>query len=83
MITYDREKQGDLVKTLKSYFEHNGNLTKIADALFLHKNSISYRLQKIEDLTGCRLRDYEHAFQLQLCLKLEPVLNCDSPMAEE
>lgn len=83
LITYDREKQGDLVKTLKSYFEHNGNLTKIADALFLHKNSISYRLQKIEDLTGCRLRDYEHAFQLQLCLKLEPVLNCDSPMAEE
>ena len=83
LIAYDREKQGDLVKTLKSYFEHNGNLTRISEALFLHKNSISYRLQKIEDLTGCKLRDFESAFQLQLCLKLEPILNCDAPLVTD
>ena len=65
-----------------------GGLTRtpygeISEALFLHKNSISYRLQKIEDLTGCKLRDFESAFQLQLCLKLEPILNCDAPLVTD
>lgn len=75
LIRYDQEKNGDLVKTLKCYFECNGSLSKMSEVLFLHKNSITYRLKKIESLTDCKIRDYESAFQLQLCLKLEPIIN--------
>lgn len=34
------------------YSKYNGSITKIADELFLHKNTIQYRLNRIKELTG-------------------------------
>jgi purine catabolism regulator len=44
-------KTGSLyVDTLRSYFENNQNVTQTASALFLHRNTINYRLNKIRSL---------------------------------
>jgi len=74
LINYDTEKDGDLINTLKTYFNCNCNIQKTSEALFLHKNSVIYRLNKIEQLTHSLLNDRESAFQLQLCLKLMSLL---------
>lgn len=74
LLAYDTEKNGDLILTLKTYFDCNCNIRQTSDTLFLHKNSIIYRLHKIEQLTGHDLSDSESAFQLQLCLKLKSIL---------
>jgi purine catabolism regulator len=70
LMKYDNEKDGDLLNTLKTYFNSNCNIQKTAEALFLHKNSVIYRLHKIEQLTHSFLNDRESTFQLQLCIKL-------------
>ncbi len=47
---YDSEHGGDLVKTLAIYLQHGGNATHAANALFLHRNSLRYRLARIQAL---------------------------------
>jgi DNA-binding PucR family transcriptional regulator len=49
---YDREQGGDLLKTLAAYVRQGGNSTRTADALFMHRNSLRYRLARIQALTG-------------------------------
>ena len=74
LVQYDTEKGGNLIHTLKVYFNCNCNIRKTADILFLHNNSIVYRLHKIEQLSGHSLHNAEDVFQLQLCLKLQSIL---------
>lgn len=74
LLAYDKDKNGELVNTLSVYFSCNQNIRKTAEALFMHKNSVAYRLRLVEELTGLKLNDSENAFQLQLCLKLMEVL---------
>lgn len=74
LMKYDSEKDGDLINTLKTYFNCNCNIQKTSEALFLHKNSVIYRLHKIEQLTHSFLNDRESTFQLQLCIKLMSLL---------
>lgn len=40
------------VDILIKYFENNGSITKVADELFIHKNTLQYRLNKVKQLTG-------------------------------
>ncbi len=49
---YDRERRSDLVRTLRIYFAAGANASEAADRLFLHRNSMLYRLARIEKLTG-------------------------------
>ena len=54
---YDVRTGSDLGRTLKVYFESGGNLAATAWQLFLHRNSVLYRLQRIEELSGIDARD--------------------------
>ncbi len=71
---YDQENNAELIKTLKCYFACNKNLRKTAEMLFVHKNSVIYRLGKIETLMGKKLDHHQTSFDLQLCLKLQSIL---------
>ena len=53
---YDRRHNGDLVRTLLAYLEVGGSVAGTADRLFLHRNSVLYRLQRIEEVSGLDLR---------------------------
>ncbi len=48
----DEGKKGDLVDTLEAFIEENGELNKIAERLYIHRNTLRYRLDRIEELTG-------------------------------
>jgi DNA-binding PucR family transcriptional regulator len=65
---YDRMRRSDLVLTLKTYYSAGGNASEAADRLFLHRNSMLYRLERIQKLTGLDLRDDRVALALQLGL---------------
>ncbi|MPM38846.1 hypothetical protein SDC9_85476 [bioreactor metagenome] len=49
LITYDRENNTEYVKTLYTFLNHNGNYTSSADALFIHRTSLIYRMKKMEE----------------------------------
>ena len=65
---HDMARGSDLVLTLKTYFAAGGNASEAADRLFLHRNSMLYRLDRIQALTGLDLRDDRVALALQLGL---------------
>jgi purine catabolism regulator len=65
---HDRARRSDLVRTLKTYFAAGTNASEAADRLFLHRNSMLYRLDRIQALTGLDLRDDRVALALQLGL---------------
>lgn len=68
LVEHDRKRGSDLVKTLKTYFAAGANASEAADRLFLHRNSMTYRLERIGSLTGLDLRDHRVALALQLGL---------------
>ncbi len=65
---HDRTRRSDLVWTLKTYFAAGANASEAADRLFLHRNSMIYRLERIQKLTGLDLKDHRVALALQLGL---------------
>ncbi|MFK4640191.1 DNA-binding PucR family transcriptional regulator [Paenarthrobacter histidinolovorans] len=48
-----------LRETLDSYLRHSGSSREICDELFIHRNTLTYRLRKIEDALGLDLSDGE------------------------
>ncbi|HJQ29653.1 MAG TPA: helix-turn-helix domain-containing protein [Rubrobacter sp.] len=65
---HDRTRRSDLVWTLRTYFAAGANASEAADRLFLHRNSMLYRLERIQKLTGLDLKDHRVALALQLGL---------------
>ena len=65
---HDRARRSDLVRTLRAYFAAGGNASEAADRMFLHRNSMLYRLERIQSLTGLDLKDHRVALALQLGL---------------
>lgn len=68
LVRYDRERGSDLVRTLRVYFACGTNASEAADKLFLHRNSMIYRLARIEKLTGSDLKNPRVGLMLQLGL---------------
>lgn len=70
LIEYDGKHSGELVRTLEAFFACDGNLQRAADTLYLHRNTLSYRLERIEEIAGVSLRDPDDRLCLQLALKI-------------
>jgi len=69
-----KDRGGVLRQTLGAYLATNGSPTDAAGRLHLHRNTVLYRLGRIEDLLGVDLRDAEVRLALHLALKIGDVL---------
>ena len=69
-----KDRRGVLLQTLAAYLATNGSPTDAADRLHLHRNTVLYRLGRIEDLLGVDLRNAEVRLALHLALKIGDVL---------
>jgi len=70
LLTNDQRNDGPLVETLEGFFRSNCNLSETARNLHLHRNSLLYRLGRIEDLLGRSLEDSDLRLNLQIALKI-------------
>ena len=70
--TYDAGHDTQLVDTLEAFFAQHGNVSQTAERLYLHRNSLLYRLERIAEITGMDLDDADDRFALQLAVKLRP-----------
>jgi purine catabolism regulator len=68
LIEYDQKHNQQLLETLHVYLVHNLNGLKASQALYIHRHTLKYRLQQIEEKTGCNLEDAHQRWQLQLAL---------------
>ncbi|HFL3828692.1 TPA: PucR family transcriptional regulator, partial [Clostridioides difficile] len=74
LVDYDNKKSTELVKTLEAYFKYNGNLTRMSEQLFTHYNTILYRINRINDITGMNLDDSNDRLNLEIALKIRELL---------
>lgn len=75
LVIYDRKRDTELVKSLIIYFETNGNLKKMSEMLFTHYNTVLYRINRIQDITGKDLEDEGDRYGLQTALKIMKILD--------
>jgi DNA-binding PucR family transcriptional regulator len=68
LVEHDQERRSDLVRTLRAYFAAGANASEAADRMFLHRNSMIYRLARIQGLTGLDLKDPGASLALRLGL---------------
>lgn len=57
LVAYDKKYNTNLIQTLEVYLNKNCNLNQTAETLFIHRNTIKYRLQRIEEITNTSLND--------------------------
>ena len=74
LIAHDEDHNAELVETLQAFFACHGNLSQTATSLHIHRNTLTYRLQRISGITRLDLNDADARFSLQLGLKLRPVM---------
>ncbi len=72
---YDREHDAHLYETLCMWLDCRCNKVQTANALFLHRNTLLGRLEKLEKLLGVSLEDADITFQLQAAIKIEKFLS--------
>lgn len=60
--------------TIRRFFENNLNVSETSRKLFVHRNTLVYRLEKIKKLTGLDLREFDHAIVFKIALMVKKYL---------
>ncbi len=60
--------------TIQKFFENNLNVSETSRKLFVHRNTLVYRLEKIKKLTGLDLREFDHAIIFKVALMVKRYL---------
>ena len=64
----------ETLMTIQCFFENNLNVSETSRKLFVHRNTLVYRLEKIRKLTGLDLREFEHAITFKVALMVKKYL---------
>jgi len=61
--------------TINRFFENSLNVSETSRKLFVHRNTLVYRLEKIKKLTGLDLREFDHAIVFKVAMMVKKYLN--------
>lgn len=65
----------ETLMTIQCFFDNNLNVSETSRKLFVHRNTLVYRLEKIRKLTGLDLREFEHAITFKVALMVKKYLS--------
>lgn len=74
LAAYDARHGTSLVRTLEVLLAHGGNVSRAAQDLHVHRNSLIYRVERIREISGLDPLDPDDAFTLRLALLLQPLV---------
>ena len=63
--------------TIQKFFENNLNVSETSRKLFVHRNTLVYRLEKIKKITGLDLREFDHAIVFKIALMVKKYLKAN------
>jgi len=78
LVAYDEQYETDLMRTLETFLEADGNVAGTAQRLFTHRHTIYYRLERVRDLSGLDVSSSDGREKLSLGLKSMRVLGIPS-----
>lgn len=58
----------ETLETVKCFFDNNLNVSETARQLYIHRNTLMYRLEKVKKLTGLDVRIFDHAVIFKLAM---------------
>ena len=64
----------ETLTTINKFFENNLNVSETSRKLFVHRNTLVYRLEKIRRITGLDLREFDHAIIFKVALMVKKYL---------
>jgi sugar diacid utilization regulator len=79
LLAYDEQYDTELVRTLESFLDADGNVAKTAATLFTHRHTIRYRLERVRELCGLDVGSTDGRERLGLGLKAMRVLGIATP----
>lgn len=65
----------DTLDTINKFFENNLNVSETSRKLYVHRNTLVYRLEKIKKLTGLDLREFDHAIVFKVAMMVKQYLD--------
>jgi purine catabolism regulator len=74
LIEYDMRQHADLIKTLEAFFACHGNLSQTAEMLIVHRNTLLYRMNRINEIAQIDLNRPETRLALHLALTIRRLL---------
>jgi purine catabolism regulator len=74
LVEYDMRQTYDLIKTLEAFFNCHGNLSQTAEALIVHRNTLLYRMNRINEIANIDLNRPETRLALHLALTIRRLL---------
>ena len=74
LVAYDEQYETDLVTTLETFLDANGNVAGTAQRLYTHRHTVRYRLERVRELTGLDVGSSDGREKLSLGLKAMRVL---------
>src|SRR6202012_5047143 len=79
LVAYDEQYETDLVQTLETFLDADGNVAGTAARLFTHRHTVRYRLERVKDLSGLDVAANDGREKLGLGLKAMRVLGIAAP----
>lgn len=73
---YDAVNGSNLIEVLECYMKHNGSVQKTAEELYVHRNTVNYKLRKIESLLHTELAVFSVRNELAVGLLAAKILRC-------
>lgn len=75
LIRYDEEKNTEFTETLRVYLEEGENTSNVIQRLYIHRNTLQYRLRRIEEILQQSLKNSEEKINLQIAFKIQKFLS--------
>ncbi len=74
LVKYDKLNESDLVATLETYIHCQQNAAQAARKLFIHRNTMQYRLEQIKNILGMDINDTHNVYKLQTAFYIKDIL---------
>ena len=74
LVEYDKKNQSDLADVLWTYLKHDGSVKETADELYVHRNTINYKLNRAAEILDLNLSSLDVRLQLTLGFMLRDML---------
>ncbi|GBF77977.1 PucR family transcriptional regulator [Paenibacillus sp. 598K] len=78
LLQLEDKERIELMKTLHTFYETHCQLAETAKRLYVHRNTVIYRLDKCQRLTGRELRDAAESLRFRTAFAMEPLLSTES-----
>jgi len=83
LIEYDKVSKSTLYQTLETYYKNKNSIQDTAQILYIHRNTLKYRLERISEILNCDIHQHESFIKVGVGIMIGQILNDREQQAKE